>query len=277
MPTNPTYAMGAPLRVRPSDVALPGMFNTKVMTREAINLAGERSQVLTLKLTAATPSVDYSVTVNGFTVTFKTPATITMANLQLLLLEKLAIAPEVSGLFDIAASGADSVTLTAINSGLGYAVSGTSLITVTQSVAPMSARALACGTIVTGRSEYVSDLQVCGAPSAVTEKPLGATQYSHGLVHDIGEGFETAFDRGDTLSLVSVGQGWLEFESMADPSVNGSLFYRAVPNAGNPRTGRLVYAASAPAGFVEINASLDSETTSIADGRIVGLVTLSLI
>jgi hypothetical protein len=277
MTQNYDYAIGTRTRIRPVDSAVPGIFIQRNLTKEAINLAGETAQVLSLKLASATPSTEYSVTVNGFTVTFTTPATIAMPDLQALLLRKLQVVPEVSGSFVLAASGTDSVALTAVEKGVSYTAIGTALISVAETTPAMSAKSIACGTIVTARPDFVGGLQVCGAPSAATEKAIGATQYSHGGIRNIGESDVTMFDRGDTMSLVVQGQGWMEFESMSDGSVPGSLYYRSVPSPASPRTGRLVYASTAPVGFVKISGSLDSETMPIADGRIVGLVTLSLL
>lgn len=270
------YAQGGPTRVQSSDIATPGMFTTKTLTKECINLADEAAQVIRLQLTAATPSVLYSVTINGFAVEFTTPSTIAMPDLQALLIEKLSLAPEVSGQFAIAKLGADSVSLTAKLSGVAYPFAGSALIAATQTTAPASAKDLSCGIIVTARKSFVEGLQVCGASTSATQKPIGATQYGHALVQADGN-YLNAFGRGDAVSVVAQGQGWMQFESQADLSVDGNLYYRAVPSAANPITGRLLYSATAPAGCVAISATLDSETSTIADGRIVGLVTLSLV
>lgn len=271
------YGMGGATRIRPADIATPGMFLTKNLTQEGINLAGESVQMIALKLTEATQSTDYSVTVNGYVVEFTTPATITMPDLQALLIQKLGNQPEVSGNFNIAASGTDSVILTAAFPGMSYAFSGTALITATQTNAPMSAQSVECGIILTGRNKFVYGTRVVGAPSSLDEPAIGATQYSHGMARELGQSGVEVFHGGDMVSLVSLGQGWMRFESIADLSVNGQLFYRSVPSVAHPKTGQLIYAASAPVGCVPIGGTLDSETSSIADGRIVGLVTLSLV
>lgn len=268
------YAQGSASRVNRPDIAVPGLFLSKNRTLEAINLADEVAQVLTLKLTAATGETDYAVVVNGLTIAFTTPTAIVMADLQSLLIDKLQVQPEISGLFSIAKSGADSVTLTAIAAGIAYPFSGTTLISATQTTTPMSAGRLGYGRVVTGRKKFIDKLPVYGAPSTATQKALGVTQRSHEFHNQFGQ---DGIDRGDVASLVTEGQGWMEFESMIDYSIEGSLFYRAVPSAAQVETGKLVYAASAPAGFSAFAGSVNSESAAIADGRIVALVSFSLV
>lgn len=273
-----TYAQGAATRVNSPSIAVPGMMLNTVQSIEAINLADEAAQVLTLKLTAATGATDYAVTVNGYTLSFTTPATIAMADLQTLLIDKLQVNPEISGVFAIAKLGADSVTLTAMAAGIAYAFAGTTLITVTQATAPMSAKPLGFGRVVTGRKKFVNKLPICGAPTATTQKAIGVTQRSHGGYHNFdGTNSTDGLDRGEFVSLATQGQGWLEFESMVDYAIDGSLFYRSVPSASQLETGKLVYAAAAPVGFVAFPGTVNSETSTIPDGRVVGLVTFTLV
>jgi hypothetical protein len=272
------YATGTPTRVIRPSIAHPGMFLNTVMTIEGINLADEAAQILTLTLTAATGATQYSVNVNGINVNFKTPGTITMLQLQSLLLDKLEVNPEISGIFSIAASGADSVLLTAATRGIAYPFAGSNLIIATQTQMPFTASDLDFGRVVTARKKFIDKLPVCGVPTATAQKALGITQRSHGGYHDYdGLASSVGLARGEVVSLVTQGQGWLEFESVADMAIDGSLFYRAVPSAAQMETGKLVYAISAPAGFVQFPGTLNSETSTIADGRVVGLTTFSLV
>lgn len=274
--TDLIYGAGGQTRIRQSDIAYPGMFLEKTMTIEALNLAGEVPQILVVKLNSAAPNTEYAVTINGYPLTFTTPSAVTMAELQILLLNKFSAIPEVSGFFSLSITGTDSITLKADRPGQRLSFVGSATVSVTQTQAPQSAKGIPAGIVLTGRPDYVSGLQIAGEPSSLEEVALGVPQYNHSVPHELGQ--NNNFKPRQAMSLVVQGKGWLEFESPADKTLVGAkLYYRAVSSAANPNTGRLIYAATPPDDCVEFNGVLNSETSGIADGRIVGLVTFSLI
>lgn len=274
------YGQGASTLIASPSIAYPGLVLQRILTKEAINLAGSNVQVHSIIIDTVTPSTLYSISVNGFDASVTSPATVTMAQLQAQIIDRLSTIPGISGNFTIAAAGASTIGLTATQLAPNVPmVLGSGFLAVPlYGVASNFSKRVRFGRIVTGRPSWIDGMQVAGLPTAATEKVLGATQYSHGLVRD-QNGLD-GFVSGDPMSLVKSGQLWMEFSSaVVNPAATGSLYYRSVIDPADPEgSGKLAFGTSAPAGHTLLPGtwSLDSQTSTIADGRIVGLVTLSV-
>lgn len=270
------YGQGGQTTITNPSIAVPGLVNQRVMTKEVINLMGSAPQVITITIGSPAPATLYSIMVNGASASFTTPATITAADLQVLIIERLSVLPEVSGNFKIEAVSTTAVKLTAFVVGFDAVVAIGAPMTVTNITSKLSGR-VAFGRIVTGRSEWHDGLQVSGLPTAATEKVLGATQFSHGLAREVS-GLD-GFSHGEAMSLVTIGQMWMEFDAMVmSPAAGSALYYKSTKTTADQESGKLYFGATPPADYTLLPgvSSLDSATSTIADGRVVGLVTLSV-
>lgn len=271
------YGQGASTLINAPSIAYPGLCVQRSLTKGTINLAGVAAQVITITIAAPVPSTVYSATIDGNNVSVTTPATVTAAQLQTQIIDRLSTIPSISGSFTIAAGTSTTIILTSTFP--SYSVLATSGAGLTIAItAPTTARRIRFGRILTGRPLWVETLQVAGLPTGSTEKVLGATQYSHGLVRDPG-GLD-GFVSGDSMSLVKEGQIWMEFSApVVSPSSAGALYYRSVPDSTDLEgSGKLAFGITAPTDHTLLPGtwSLDSLTSTIADGRIVGLVTISV-
>lgn len=271
------YGQGAQTLITNPSIAYPGLCLQRVLTKEAINLAGAAAQVINISIGVLTPSTLYSISINGVDASVTSPATVTMVQLQTQIIDRLSTIPSISGNYTITPSGSATIVLTATQVGFNaVAIVGAGLST--SNIPSTTARRIRFGRIVTGRPTWIDNLQVAGLPTATTEKVLGATQYSHGLARD-QSGLD-GFTSGDTMSIVKSGQIWMEFSApVVNPAAAGVLYYRSVPDVADPEgSGKLAFGTSAPTDHTLLPGtwSLDSATSTIADGRIVGLVTLSV-
>jgi hypothetical protein len=270
------YGQGGQTSITKPSIAVPGLVNQRVMTKEVVNLMGSAAQVVTITIGAPAPATLYSIVVNGASASFTTPAAITAADLQALIIERLSVLPEVSGNYKIEPVSTTGVKLTAFVVGFDAVVAIDAPMTFTNATSKLSGR-VAFGRIVTGRAEWKDGLQVAGLPTAATEKVLGATQFSHGLAREVSG--PNGFSHGDAMSLVTIGQVWMEFGAMVvNPPAGSALYYKSTKTAADQESGKLYFGATPPADYTVLPgvSSLDSEPTTIADGRVVGLVTLSV-
>lgn len=271
-----TYGQGGQTAIMPPSIAVPGLVNQRVITKEVVNLMGSTPQVITITIGSPAPATLYSILVNGASASFTTPATITAADLQALIIERLSVLPEVSGNFKIEPVSTTAVKLTAFVVGFDAVVAIGAPMTVTNATSKLSGR-VPFGRIVTGRLEWQDGLQVAGLPTSPTEKVLGATQFSHGLAREVS-GLD-GFSHGDAMSLVTVGQLWMEFNAMVvNPAAGSAMYYKSAKTATDQESGKLYFGATPPSDYTALPgvSALDSATTTIADGRVVGLVTLSV-
>lgn len=271
------YGQSIATLISSPQIAYPGLVLQRDITKEAINLAGAAAQVVTIVIGTLTASTVYTITINGISTSVTSAASGTMAQLQAQIVDRLSTIPSISGNFAITTTGSDTVILTATSIAPNSTVAVGALLTVTNTASTVAKR-IRFGRIVTGRPQWIDNLQVAGLPSASTEKVLGATQYSHGNARD--QGTLGGFISGDTMSLIKSGQIWMEFSSMiVAPAAAGVLYYRSVADVNDPEgSGRLAFGTSAPTDHTLLPGtwSLDTATSTIADGRIVGLVTISV-
>lgn len=272
---NPIYGQGSPSRVTTPDQYLPGQVLQQILVKTGINLGSTAAQAIAISVLTAAPSTAYGVSVNGRSVSFTSSAIATIADVRSALISALNSAPEISGNFVVTTSGTNDVILVAIQKGVAFAFgSATANLSALQTIAPTLSPDVPAGRIMVSSGGFSDGLARVSLPSSVTQKALGATMRSFARPRDLGQADSPATN-GDTVSLLSSGQISMEFESMVNTNVPGSLFYRSVPAPGIS-TGALTYAATAPAGFVPLSGSLDSPIVQVSDGKFVAIVSLSV-
>ena len=269
---------GAQTLIGSASIAVPGLVTQRAITKSVINSMGAAPQVITITIGTPSPSTLYSIAIGGGSVSFTTPATITTTAFQQLIVDRLSVIPQVSGNFKIEIVANTWIVLTALTAGLDAVVVIGSSLTYTNATSSMASR-VPFGRIVAGRPNWVDGLQVAGLPILSTDKALGATQFSHGLFRDVAG--PDGFNNADVMSLVKSGSLWMEFSSMVSyPAPSYSLlYYKSIKtNASDMATGMLYYGGSPTSEYTALPgvSSLDSETTTLADGRIVGLVSISV-
>ena len=271
------YGQGGQTSLTPPSIAVPGLVLQRAMTKEAINLIGAAAQVITITVGIPAASTLYMITVNGGVASFTTPAAITATDLQTLIIDRLSVNPQISGSYRIEAISTTGVRLTALVIGFDGLVSVIGGATSFTNVTSVIASRCAFGRIVSGVPEWSDGLQIAGLPISAANKVLGATQFSHGLVRDLN-GLD-GFVHADAMSLVKSGVIWMEFNAMVvAPAIGSVLSYRSVKTGGDVESGKLAFGLTPPTGYTLLPgvSSLDSETTTIADGRVVGLISLSV-
>lgn len=271
------YGQGGQSTITPPSIAVPGLVLQRAMTKEAINLIGAVPQIITITIGTPAASTLYTIAVNGATVSFTTPTTITATDLQTLMLDRLAVSPQISGTYRVEAISTTGIRLTGLVIGYDTPVNvvggATSFTNVTSTIASRCA----FGRIVAGVPAWSDGLQIAGLPLSATNKVLGATQFSHGGIREIN-GLD-GFAHADAMSLVKSGVMWMEFNAMVvAPAVGSMLFYRSNKTSGDPESGKLAFGLTAPTDYTLLpgQSSLDSDTVTIADGRVVGLISLSV-
>ena len=270
------YGQGGQTSVAAPSIAVPGLVLQRAMTKEAINLMGAAAQVITITVGIPAVSTLYTIAVNGGVVSFTTPAAITATELQTLIIDRLSVNPQISGSYRIEAISTTGVRLTALVIGFDGLVSVVGGATSFTNVTSVIASRVAFGRIISGLPEWSDGLQIAGLPVSAANKVLGATQFSHGGVRELN-GLD-GFFHGDAMSLVVSGVMWMEFNApVVAPAVGSVLSYRSV-KTGDAESGKLAFGLTPPTGYTLLPglSSLDSETTTIADGRVVGLISLSV-
>jgi len=261
-----------------ASIAVPGLVTQRGLTKSVINLMGASAQVITITLGTPIPSNLYSLSIAGTAVSFMSSATVTAAGLQSLLVDRLSVLPQISGNYRIELISTTDVKLTALTVGLDVVVAVTAPLTLTNVTSAMASR-VPFGRIVTGSSAFSDGLQIAGLPISATDKVLGATQFSHGMYRDLGG--PDGFAHADAMSLLKSGVLWVEFSAMVlNPAPAGSaLYYKSIKLSPTDRASGQLYYGTAPTSDYTLLpgvSSLDSETTTIADGRVVGLISLSV-
>ena len=270
------YGQGGQSTITPPSIGVPGLVLQRARTKEAINLMGAAAQVITITIGTPAVSTLYTIAVNGGIVSFTTPAAITATELQTLIIDRLSVNPMISGSYRIEAISTTGVRLTALVIGFDGLVSVVGGATSFTNVTSVIASRCAFGRIVTGIPEFSDGLQIAGLPISAANRVLGATQFSHGGYRELN-GLD-GFAHGDAMSLVVAGVMWMEFASMVvAPAVGSLLSYRSV-KAGDPESGKMAFGLTPPTNFTLLPglSTLDSETVTIADGRVVGLISLSV-
>mgnify|MGYP000034612920 FL=1 len=261
-----------------ASIAVPGLVTQRGLTKSVINLMGASAQVITITLGTPIPSNVYSLSIAGASVSFLTSSTVTAAGLQSLLVDRLSVLPQVSGNFKIDLISTTDVKLTALTVGLDAVVAVAAPLTLTNVTSAMASR-VPFGRILAGSATFLDGLQLAGLPLSATDKVLGVTQFSHGMFRDLGG--PDGFIHGDVMSLVKSGVLWVEFNAMVpNPAPAGSaLYYKSIKLSPTDRAAGQLYYGTAPTSDYTLLpgvSSLDSETTTIADGRVVGLISLSV-
>ena len=261
-----------------ASIAVPGLVLQREITKSVINLVGASAQIITITMGTPSPSTVYSLSIGGGSISFTTPSTITAAALQSLIVDRLSVIPQVSGNFKIELISTTDIKLTALTIGLDAVVSIGAPLTFTNVTSSVASR-VPFGRIISGRSAWSDGLQIAGLPISATDKVLGATQFSHGMFRDLGG--PDGFNHADAMSLLKSGALWMEFNAMVvNPAAAGSaLYYKSIKNSPTDlAAGQLYFGAAPTADYTLLPgvSSLDSETTMIADGRIVGLISLSV-
>ena len=268
---------GAQTLIGTASIAVPGLVLQRVTSKAVINLMGAAAQVITITIGTPAPSTVYSIAIGGGVVTFTTPATITAAALQSLIVDRLSVIPQISGNYKIELISTTDVKLTALTVGLDAIVSIASPLTFTNVTSTVASR-VPFGRIISGRSAWVDSLQVAGLPLSAADKVLGATQFSHGMYRDVAG--PDGFGHADAMSLVKSGVLWMEFNAMViAPAAGSALYYKSIKNSATDLASGMLYFGTAPTSdYTALPgvSSLDSETTTIADGRVVGLISLSV-
>jgi len=268
---------GAQTLIGSASIAVPGLVLQRAITKASINLMGAAAQVITITLGTPAPSTLYSIAIGGGVVSFTTPATITAAGLQGLIVDRLSVIPQISGNYKIELISTTDVKLTALTVGLDAVVSVGSPLTVTNATSSVASR-VPFGRIVSGRSAWVDGLQVAGLPVSAADKVLGATQFSHGGYREVAG--PDGFGHADAMSLVKSGALWMEFNAMVvAPAAGSILYYKSIKNSASDLAAGMLYFGTAPTSdYTALPgvSSLDSETSTIADGRVVGLISLSV-
>ena len=268
---------GAQTLVGSASVAVPGLVLQRITSKTVINLMGAAAQVITITLGTPAPSTLYSIAIGGGVVTFTTPSTITAAALQSLIVDRLSVIPQISGNYKIELISTTDVKLTALTVGLDAIVAIASPLTFTNVTSTIASR-VPFGRIVSGRPVWSDSLQIAGLPISASDKVLGATQFSHGLYRDVAG--PDGFGHADAMSLVKSGMLWMEFNAMVvAPAASSILYYKSIKNnAADLAAGMLYFGTSPTSDYTALpgTSSLDSETTTIADGRVVGLISLSV-
>ena len=268
---------GAQTLIGSASIAVPGLVLQRAITKSTINLMGAAAQVITITLGTPAPSTLYSIAIGSAAVSFTTPATVTAAGLQGLIVDRLSLIPQISGNYRIELISTTDVKLTAITVGLDAVASAASPLTLTNVPSSVASR-VPFGRIVSGRSAWVDGQQIAGLPIASTDKVLGATQFSHGMYRDVAG--PDGFAHGDAMSLVKSGMLWMEFNAMVvAPAAGSILYYKSVKNSAFDLAAGMLYFGTAPTSdYTALPgvSSLDSETSTIADGRVVGLISLSV-
>lgn len=274
---NKVYGLGGQTAIVAPSIAVPGLVVQRSMSREVVNLGGAAPQVITITIGTPAPSTLYSIVINGANASFTTPSAITAADLQALIVDRLSMQPAISGNFRIELVSTTGIRLTALQIGNDVAVAIGSPMTVTNTTSAL-ASIVPFGRIVTGRSGFDDGLTIAGLPTAATEKVLGATQFSHGLYREMGQ--LEGFNHGDAMSLISTGTIWMEFGAMVPETIaaGSALYYQSVKSGADQQSGKLYFGATPPSGYTLLPGvcSLESPTSTIADGRVVGLVSLSV-
>lgn len=268
---------GAQTLIGSASIAVPGLVLQRAITKASINLMGASPQVITITIGTPTPVTAYSIAIGGGVVAFTTPSTITTAAFQQLIVDRLSVIPQISGNYKIEIIANTWIVLTALTVGLDVVVSIASSLVYTNVTSSMASR-VPFGRIVSGRSAWVDGLQVAGLPLSATDRVLGATQFSHGMYRDVAG--PDGFVHADAMSLLKSGVLWMEFNAMVVAPVAGSaLYYKSIKNSAvDLASGMLYYGATPAADYTALPgvSSLDSETTTLADGRVVGLISLSV-
>ena len=270
------YGQGGQTSVAAPSIGVPGLVLQRARTKEAINLMGAAAQVITITVGIPAVSTLYTIAVNGGVVSFTTPAAITATELQTLIIDRLSVNPQISGSYRIEAISTTGVRLTALVIGFDGLVSVVGGATSFTNVTSVIASRVAFGRIVAGVPEWSDGLHVAGLPVSAANKVLGATQFSHGGVRELN-GLD-GFAHGDAMSLVVAGVIWMEFNApVVAPAVGSVLSYRSV-KTGDAESGKMAFGLTPPTGYTLLPglSSLDSETVTIADGRVVGLISLSV-
>lgn len=271
------YGQGGQSTITPPSIAVPGLVLQRALTKEAINLIGAVPQIITITIGTPAASTLYTITVNGGTVSFTTPAAITATDLQTLILDRLAVNPQISGTYRVEAISTTGVRLTGLVIGYDTPVSVVGGATTFTNVTSTIASRCAFGRIVSGIPAWSDGLQIAGLPLSAANKVLGATQFSHGGIREVNG--PDGFAHGDAMSLVKSGVIWVEFNAMVvSPAVGSALYYRSAKTAPDAESGKLYFGLTPPTDYTLLPgvSSLDSETTTIADGRVVGLISLSV-
>ena len=270
------YGQGGQTTITPPSIAVPGLVLQRARTKEAINLIGAAAQVITITIGIPAVSTVYTIAVNGGIVSFTTPAAVTAVELQTLIIDRLSLNPQISGSYRVEAISTTGVRLTALVIGFDGLVSVVGGATSFTNVTSVIASRCAFGRIVSGVPEFSDGLQIAGLPISAANRVLGATQFSHGLVRELN-GLD-GFSHGDAMSLVTSGVMWMEFAAMVvAPAVGSVLSYRSV-KTGDPESGKMAFGLTPPTNFTLLPglSTLDSETSMLADGRVVGLISLSV-
>ena len=268
---------GAQTLIGSASIAVPGLVLQRVTSKTVINLMGAAAQVITITLGTPSPSTLYSIAIGGGVVTFTTPSTITASALQSLIVDRLSVVPQISGNYRIELISNTDVKLTALTVGLDAIVSIASPLTFTNVTSTVASR-VPFGRIISGRPLWSDSLQVAGLPLSAADRVLGATQFSHGMYRDVAG--PDGFGHADVMSLVKSGMLWMEFSAMVvAPAAGSALYYKSIKNSATDlASGMLYYGASPASDYTALpgTSSLDSETTTLADGRVVGLISLSV-
>lgn len=266
------------IRVTSPDSMLPGMVNVIQLAKTGVNLGQSVAQVITLTIAAQVATTEYKIAINGREIKYRATST-SIGDSRALLMAALSVVPEVSGVFDIALFSTNRIVLTARQRGINYTFgSAEATIVAAQTTTASASPEIPAGRVVVRTGGFSDNVPIVALPTLATQQAYGVGLRSHGgYGRNLGETADM-IENGQVMTVLAKGQVPMEFEAMVDTSVLGTLCYRAVPSAGFPETGKLLFAVGAtPADCVALpGCTLDSPIGLCNNGKYVAMVTIDL-
>lgn len=289
------FGAGTQSTVKEPFVALPGMSRQENIVRPFLNPASATNQVVTLDITGALDSTDYSVVVDSSTITAQYVAAdgfafggiaagtaITDTIMRDVLLYELQVSTATGRLF-AEALGANQITLTNEVAGVDAVVSvaGGAELTIASAVASVLGDYVPYGVAVV-LSSVDEVANIAALPSATGQSIYGFTRHGHygGRLRDTEaalQGVPTdAIAPGEQGSAVVDADGYYARAEAAFAGTETTVYFRHTADGALTDLGVLAPAAGTGLDAITQNVSILGPSVTVEDGIMVVPVRINL-
>lgn len=261
-----------------ADVAFPGLVKQRIRMNTGINAAGESQQSVPIDIGTAADSTAYTITVGDRPVSFTSDGSATATEIRDGLIAKLRTDSIISSKFTVAATDADTLTLTHRLFGVNEVVTvggggtGYALGTVVNSA---TSAALPYGLVVAAKTSYplVDGLPTVSVPSASGDIILGIAASTLSNPQEVAGQTDGYSRKRDLVNILQQGVIWTTSEAAI--AVGDTLYFRHTASGAFTKTG--VVSGSSGTGKSVLPASRpDGPSVLLSDGTILVPIAINL-